>query len=71
MSRDAVVFDARHEAYSIQDIADEAMTVGELRNVLRNYDDDDLVILSYDNGYTFGSLHEGEIERKSEDEWED
>ena len=54
--RTALVFDARRDGYGIDQIADKAMTVGELKELLEDYDDDTLFVLSHDRGYTYGSI---------------
>lgn len=54
MRRTAIVFDAAREGYGIDQIHNP-MTVKELREILEDCDDDDLVILSHDRGYTYGS----------------
>jgi hypothetical protein len=54
--REAIVFEASRDGYGIDQIADNAMTVGELRRLLEDYNDDSLFILSHDSGYTFGSI---------------
>lgn len=51
----ALVFEAEREGYSIDQVGG-AMTVGELKDILEDYDDDALFILSHDNRYTFGSI---------------
>jgi hypothetical protein len=47
--RKAICFEAYREGYGIDQIADRAMTVGELMEILRDFDDDTLVVLSHDN----------------------
>lgn len=66
--RGAIVFEAEREGYSIDQIADRAMTVGELIRILEDYDEDRLFILSHDNGYTYGSLSEWDFKDMEEDE---
>ena len=44
------------------------MTVGQLKLILDNYDDDMLFILSHDGGYTYGSISEYDITEQAEDE---
>lgn len=75
MRRTAVVFEARRTGYAISDVSDSAMTIRELIGYLEMYDDDDIVIISHDNGYTYGSLsyeydtredEDGEFEERSE-----
>lgn len=58
-NRTAIIFEASREAYSIESAAErDAMTVGELIRILKDYDEDDLIIMSHDRGYTYGSIHE-------------
>ena len=54
--RTAIVFEASRDGYSINQIADKAITVGMLIDILQEFDEDSLFILSHDNGYTYGSL---------------
>ena len=70
--REAMVFEASRDGYSIDQICDRAMTVGRLRNILDGLEDDVLFVLSHDNGYTFGSLSWDYYEaREDEDgDWE-
>lgn len=50
-----MVFEAMRTAYGMGDV-DHPMTVGELRAMLDDLDEDMPVILSHDGGYTYGSL---------------
>ena len=71
--RNAVVFEASRDGYGIDQIADKAMTVGELISILEDYDEDALVVLSHDNGYTYGTLSSmmmGEAEENEDGDWE-
>lgn len=53
----ALVFEAPRTGYTIGQIADGAITVGKLKEILEEFDDDSaLFVLSHDNGYTYGSL---------------
>ena len=72
--REAIVFEAERKGYGIDQIANSAMTVGELRDILDQYDDEVLVVLSHDNGYTFGSLNErlmADSYEAAEGEWDE
>lgn len=77
MIRVAVVFEAERTGYSIEQMADGALTVGELREMLEFYDDDTIVVISHDSGYTYGSLYmlgeaverDGEWEKYFESRW--
>lgn len=68
--KEALVFEASRDGYSIDQIR-RPMTVGELKNILDNYDDDTLFVLSHDHGYTYGSIKEDDANlyrQNSEDE---
>jgi len=56
MSKSAVVFEAPRDGYTIKQIEDRALTIGEVKDILSQYDEDDLFVLSHDNGYTYGSI---------------
>ena len=59
-----VILKTSRDSYDIRESADYSMTVGELINELKkNYDEDDKIVFSNDNGYTYGI-----IERESIDE---
>ena len=51
----ALVFEASREGYAIDQIR-KPVTVGALKELLADLDDDMLFVLSHDNGYTYGSL---------------
>ena len=51
----ALVFEASREGYGIDQLRNE-VTVGELKAMLADMDDDMMFVLSHDNGYTYGSL---------------
>lgn len=67
-----VLIRANRDAYFLSQVND-TMTVGELIEVLENYDEDDRVYLCHDNGYTYGGLQYdsfieyGEIEDGDDD----
>lgn len=56
MKKTFIVIDARREGYGPDQVMDNTMTVGELIDYLREYDSDVPVILSHDNGYTYGAI---------------
>lgn len=70
--RRALVFEASRDGYGIDQIARNAMTVGDLLGILQDFDEDTLVVLSHDNGYTYGSLPQWYDWREENDdgEWE-
>ena len=70
--RKAIVFEASRDGYGIDQVADKAMTVGELISFLQDFDEDRLVILSHDRGYTYGVISEDyamDYQEKENGEW--
>lgn len=61
-----LVYTATRDAYGIEDICC-TMTAGELIHLLQNYDEATPVVLSFDNGYTYGGL----TERGFEEVWDE
>ena len=55
-----VIINAMREEYSKEKV--ETMTVGELIDFLSQFNEDDKIILSHDNGYTFGGIRERHFE---------
>lgn len=62
-----VVVEAQRNAYSADKAADSSMTVGELISELNQFDDSAKVILSHDNGYTYGSISAHDITEEAAD----
>lgn len=62
-----LVLEVVREVYGKEDIIG-GMTVGELRRFLKWYDDDTKIVLSHDNGYTYGAIREENFEEDWEDE---
>lgn len=61
---------AEREGYSPEQIR-RTMTVGELIGYLEQFDEDELVYLRHDRGYTYGGITEysfDEVEDEEEDE---
>ena len=61
---------AHREGYAPDQIA-STMTVGELIEFLNNFDEDEKVYLSHDNGYTYGGITASrfeEVEEETENE---
>lgn len=54
----AVVFESSRSEYEVNDVYNyrRPMTVGELKDLLEDYDDDDVVIVSHDDGWTYGTI---------------
>lgn len=68
-----ITIDGRREGYGPDQIK-RTMTVGELIDYLSQFDEDSKVMLSNDNGYTYGSITYTsfeEIEAEDEEEEED
>lgn len=47
------------------------ITVGELIDLLQQYDEDTKIYLKNDNGYTYGSISEWDFEEEEEEEEEE
>lgn len=56
MSRRALAFETHRTGYGIDQIADGAITVKELKQFLEDYPDDMLVVFKNDHGYTYGNF---------------
>ena len=56
-----VYIDSRRDGYSPSQCHD-TMTVGELIDILSQYDEDQPVYIRNDNGYTYGGITEGRFE---------
>lgn len=70
-----VLIEAKREGYGTDQIR-RTLTVGELINLLSDYDEDTPIAISNDNGYTYGSIgwddiREEEIENEEEEEEEE
>lgn len=68
--KEVITIEAQREGYSINQCY-KTMTVGELIQELSQYDEDTPIYFSHDNGYTYGSLKEENIDIRYEDEGED
>ena len=65
-----LTINAHREGYAPEQIA-STMTVGELIEFLNNFDEDEKVYLSHDNGYTYGGITASrfeEVEEETENE---
>lgn len=54
--------------YSAGDCFGSTLTVGELINVLSQLDADKPVVLSFDNGYTYGGITDSDVDEEYTDE---
>lgn len=61
----AVFIDGRRTGYSPEQCM-PTMTVGELIEKLKQYDEDMLVFLKNDNGYTYGEITESSFREEEE-----
>ena len=70
MSKPVIIIEAKREGYTIEQAEDEreAITVGELMQLLEDFDEDTKVYISNDNGYTYGSVTEYRIREDWVDE---
>ena len=57
-----IVINTEKNGYEEKDVIEESMTVKELIEELENYNGDEKVILSFDDGYSFGVLTSYNIE---------
>lgn len=62
-----VYIDSRRDGYSPSQCHD-TMTVGELIDILSQYDEDQPVYIRNDNGYTYGSVQMDSVTEGEEDE---
>ena len=67
--KEVIIIEAQREGYSINQCY-RTMTVGELIQVLQQFEEDSPIYFSHDNGYTFGSLREENIDCRYDDEEE-
>jgi len=58
----AIIIKAERDCYSQVEAAEKSMTVRELIDFLEQLDEDAKVVLSHDNGYTYGWLDERRID---------
>lgn len=66
-----VKIDAKRDAYGVDDIIHKTFTVGDLIGALEDFDEDTKVILSHDNGYTYGAITMRRINLESDGEDEE
>lgn len=65
--KDHVRINAHRTGYEPYQVGNETMTVGELIEMLEEFDEDMPVVISNDNGYTFGAINDWDIYES--DEW--
>jgi hypothetical protein len=68
MTREALFINANNNGYEPSQCG-RTITVGELINLLSDFDEDMPIYLKFDNGYSYGSIREDDfIEDLVEDE---
>ena len=70
MSKQVIIIEAKREGYSVKQAENEreAITVGELMQMLEGFDEGTKVYISNDNSYTYGSVTEYRIREDWVDE---
>ena len=75
---EVLTIDGRRTGYTIEQVYDMTMTVGQLIEALQDYDEDMPVLLNNDNGYTYGEItwssfqvEEEELDEDEDEELED
>lgn len=58
---DYLKIETSRDAYSVKDVMRNAMTAGELMEILSEYEEETPIILSFDNGYTYGNIGRWDI----------
>lgn len=53
-----VTLETTRDGYSPEQVEYKTCTVGELISYLQQYDEDEKIIFSNDNGYTYGAIKE-------------
>ena len=67
--KEVLIYAASRDTYSAHASAERTMTAGELAEFFSRFDEDTPVILSFDNGYTYGRiLEEAFVEEEIEQE---
>lgn len=65
--KDVLFIEGKRNGYGT-DQCGRTLTVGELIEILQNYDEDTPIYLRNDGGYTYGSITEHDIELCEDDE---
>ena len=60
---DKLILNVVREGYAVDQIK-RTMTVSELRDFLKDYEDETPVYLSFDNGYIYGGITKNHFELK-------
>lgn len=59
--KEVLMLMAEREGYSVGQVR-RTVTVGELMEILSEYDEETPIYLSHDSGYTYGGITEGRFE---------
>ena len=62
MRKKYLKIEVSRDGYAEEQVVDSAITIKELIDILSRYDEDLLVITSHDNGYTYGTINDWDIE---------
>ena len=68
--KNVLIMEAEREGYGIDQVK-RTMTVGELKALLEDYDDNTELYISHDNGYTYGGFLESNFTERTYDEEND
>ena len=71
MEAKVITLETKRTGYSVNQVVDKTITVGELRDYLEEFDEDDFIMFSNDNGYTFGEITDNAISVYEYDEEEE
>jgi hypothetical protein len=63
-----LIYSTLRERYSIDQVR-STITVGDLIAFLQGFDDDTLVYLNFDNGYTYGAVNKQRFEESYDKEY--
>lgn len=58
---EVAVIEAQRAGYSIGQVTGRAITAGEMIEWLQQFDEDSPVIVSNDNGYTYGPVRKSDL----------
>lgn len=68
-----ILIEAHRQGYDTDQVGD-TVTAGELIKILEEYEEDTLIFISNDNGYTYGSIKNWDIKEeydKEDEEYEE
>lgn len=59
-----ITLDVEVCCYSPSQSIDDAISIGELKEILDEYDEDDKIMLRFSNGYSFGNISEDDFRER-------